>query len=358
MKMICQLFLLLMMCTVSLICNDSMTAEEAFNKAKEYVKAKNKKDAYKYFKIATEKDDDNPKYHWAAASVAENDNQAFIHTKAAWVNGYKNFIVLQRMAQLSFHSSVSQKLNYALSLFEELSDTAKTEKLRGLIYYQFKDYDSSLAIWERLFANNPTYELANDIALAHSKKGDKEKACTFLTDCKKMKLLDSRGYSMLINCYALDYDYEGIDFLVEDAKKLGMYDINMQLEEAGFLILQGKYTEAERLIKDLRDITENKKNKPAIIKARIMLSYIYFKSGSKEKLNSLADIARNKSTPDSVEYKYIESLYNLLLKTEDAQSKFVDIRKKLKSPFVELIYASICLNKKDFDEAVEVYKNL
>ncbi|MGD9201169.1 MAG: tetratricopeptide repeat protein, partial [Chitinispirillia bacterium] len=55
---------------------------------------------------------------------------------------------------------------------------------------------------------------------------------------------------------------------------------------------------------------------------------------------------------------YIESLYNLLLKTEDAQSKFVDIRKKLKSPFVELIYASICLNKQDFDEAVEVYKNL
>jgi predicted Zn-dependent protease len=51
-------------------------------------------------------------------------------------------------------------------------------------------------------------------------------------------------------------------------------------------------------------------------------------------------------------------LYNLLLKTEDAQSKFVDIRKKLKSPFVELIYASICLNKQDFDEAVEVYKNL
>ena len=39
-----------------------------------------------------------------------------------------------------------------------------------------------------------------------------------------------------------------------------------QLEQAGFLILLGKYTEAERLIKDLRDIDENIKNRSSIIK--------------------------------------------------------------------------------------------
>lgn len=358
MKILCQAFLLFLICSVTIICSGSITAEDAYNKGKEYVKENNKKGAYKYFKIAAEKDNDNPKYHWAAASVAENDNQAFVHTKAAWENGYKNFIILQRMTQLSFHNTISQKLNYALSLFEDLPDTGRTEKLRGVLYYQFKEYDSSIAIWGRLFDKNPTYELANEIALAHSKKGDKETACTFLSDCKKKKLLDSKGYSMLVNCYALDYDYEGIGDLVEDAKKLGMYDITMQLEQAGFLILLGKYTEAERLIKDLRDIDENIKNRSSIIKARIMLSYIYFKTNSKEKLNSLNTIVKNNASPDSVEHKYLEALYTVLLKAEGAKFKFIEIRKKLKSPFIELIYAYICVQKHDFDEAVEVYKNL
>ncbi|NLL15487.1 MAG: hypothetical protein GX267_18980, partial [Fibrobacter sp.] len=64
------------------------------------VKERKIETAYKYFLAATKKQPDNPKYHWAAAQTARNQNAAFIHTEMTWKNGMKNVSVMTALLRL------------------------------------------------------------------------------------------------------------------------------------------------------------------------------------------------------------------------------------------------------------------
>jgi len=207
------IFGIIFFCIFFIRCGENLTAEEVFNRGKDSFEQNDIKMAYKYFKKALDKSKDNPQYHWAAAKTAPNSNMAFIHSKAAWENGLKSFEVLLFLTKLSFHTDKKGKVAYALSLFDELPEKEKRKELRGDLFLHFEEYDSCLAIWEKLYRDKPTPALCNKMAIAYGKKGDKDKALAVLNECRKQRKLNSKGYITLAYLLALDYDYAAADEL-------------------------------------------------------------------------------------------------------------------------------------------------
>ncbi len=354
------IFGIVIFCLCCIKCSEKLTAEEAFNRGKEYFQNNNVKMAYKYFKKALDKSKDNPQYHWAAARTAPNSNMAFIHTKAAWENGLKSFEVLLFLTKLSFHTEKKGKVEFALSLFEELPDKEKSEELRGDLFQRFEEYDSCLAIWEKLYRDDQTSELCNKMAIAYGKKGEKDKAFAILTECRKQKKLNSKGYITLAYLLALDYDYTAADELLNDAKQYGCYDDRVQLEHAGFLLLEERMEEAEPLLFDLIEPVNEVKETRLNRQARVILGYIYRANKDTEKIKHLIHIAKKTETPLSkAELLYYSSLCSFITDSGNALEQLKNAREQLTAhPVVDLIFARENAIAGNFTEAVSAYKNL
>ena len=92
--------------------------EKAYEKGMNLVKERKIETAYKYFLAATKKQPDNPKYHWAAAQTARNQNAAFIHTEMTWKNRMKTVPVMANLLSLSLFTNKEQRTaNLCSTLF-------------------------------------------------------------------------------------------------------------------------------------------------------------------------------------------------------------------------------------------------
>lgn len=350
------LFLCILFSSLLLVkCNENLTAEEAFKKGAEFLKEKDTKAAYKYLKKAVDKTPDNPFYHWTAAKAAPNRNMAFIHSQAAWDNGLKSTDVLLMLTDLSFQNTKKEKLTYALSLYNDLPDSIRNDVLRGALFDRFEEYDSSIALWERVYQSSPKPELCNKIAIAYSKKGEQEKARKFLLTCKKRKQLDSNGFLLLAYLLVFDYALDRTHALFKEARTLGLYTDKVQLEHAGFLVLEGKLTEAETLLNPLAEPVPDTKEAAINQRARIMLSYVYRAQRRPEKIKHLSTLVQK----DSDEPAYYSALCDLLYDSSNALERLNKARQKLPDfPIIDLIYARENARKNNFTEAAKGYKRL
>ncbi len=351
---------LLAVCLCFTHCGESLTAEQAFEKGKTYFLQKDFKLAYKYFKKASDKSKDNPQYHWAAAKTAPNTNVAFIHTKAAWENGLKTFDVLTFLTVLSLHTDKKEKLKFAFSLYEELPEKEKSDMLKGDLFEKFEEYDSCIALWERLYQKDPTPELCGKIAVAYGKKGQKDRALAFLSQCRFQKLLDSKGYLLLAYFLALEYDYATIQELFAEARQYGHYSEKVQLEHAGFFLIEGRAPDAEPLLVELIEPVPGKDETMLNLQARIMLGYVYRANNDTGKIQRLIDIAKKTKGPyTGAELLYYASLNGFIADTGKAFEHLKKAQEELADhPVVDLICAREHAGAGNLAEAVSAYKRL
>ncbi len=358
MKILSTLLIFFLLFTIK--CGEKLTADEAFSKGKGFYENKDYALAYKYFKKATEQSPENPQYHWAAARTAPDDNLALIHAKTTWENELKTFEVLLFLTKLSFYSDKAGRLEYALSLFEELPENSQIEELKGELFNRFEEYDSTLAIWTKIYNQNPRPDLANKIALAYGKKGDKDKALSFLKKCQREKRLDSQGYITLAYLMAFETSYNSIYTLFKEAKKQDLYDEKVQLEHAGFLILDRKISEAEKLLKTIVALGENYNREKRNQQARIMLGYIYLAEQDTAKLNKISRLCQKiKQVETEAELQYYDALKGIVQEKDQSLEELIQLRQDLpKIPLIDLTLARELAHRNDLTRAVSYYKAL
>ena len=351
------LFLISSICSIG--CSGNMPAEELFNKGKAKLSENKPKAAYIYFKKAVKKEPENPKYYWAVAKVAPDHNEAFIHTKGAWDNGLKTKEVLISLINLSIRTQEKVDPEHLLSLYKQLPDSIKNEELRGQIYFMSGAYDSSIAIWKKLFEINPTGDLGNKLASAYTKKRDNESAISILSYCREKKLLDTRGYKFLSALYIIEYEYQEVEELFSEAKKLGYYNDTLQLEQANFYTVQGKFKEAETLLLELKTPVGDESDNSISHGSRIMLSYIYGVQKKRDKIEELIQVIPDDFSKKSDEILCHRAIIKSMIDTAEAIEEFKKLGQKFpQNPFVAILYARENIRKGNLKVAIEIYKQL
>ena len=334
--------------------------EKAFEKGMNLVKERKIESAYKYFLAATKKQPDNPKYHWAAAQTARNQNAAFIHTEMTWKNGMKSVPVMVNLLRLSLFTNKEQRTAKMISLFNELPDSVKTPLLKAELFSQIGESDSALSIWKSLYTTKPSSMLAFKIGRELNIKNETTASREFLENARKAKMLDGAGYVLLASMRAYEYDYEGIEEIFKETRELGFYSNEVALEEAAFLFINGKYDEAIAILSAFRQPNPDQKDQLINHRARINLAFMYTMQKDTGRLNSLVS-----DIPDTSPFKSAEQrFYKILQKGENMEStallkELEEIRKSIpKNPFIELYTARALLKSDQIDKSLEIYQGL
>lgn len=334
--------------------------EKAYEKGMDLVKERKIETAYKYFLAATKKQPDNPKYHWAAAQTARNQNAAFIHTEMTWKNGMKNVSVMTALLRLSLFTNKEQRTAKMISLFNELPDSTKTPLLKAELFSQIDESDSALSIWKGLYTTKPSSMLAFKIGRELNIKNETTSALEFLEKARKDKILDGAGYVLLASIRAYEYDYEGIEDIFKETKKMGLYSNEVALEEASFLFVSGKYDSAAAILSGYRQPNPDQKDQLINHRARINLAFMHAMRKDSGSLNTLLS-----EIPDSSPFKSAEQrFYKILQEGEKMEStdllkELDEIRKSVPgNPFIELYTARALLKSNQFDKSAEIYRRL
>lgn len=334
--------------------------EKAYQKGMELVKEKKIETAYKYFLASTKKQPDNPKYHWAAAQTARNQNAAFIHTEMTWKNGMKNVPVMASLLRLSLFTNKEQRTAKMISLFNELPDSTRSPLLKAELFSQIGESDSALTIWKNAYATKPSTMLAFKIGRELNIKNETTTAREFLENARKAKMLDGAGYVLLASMRAFEYDYEGIEEIFKETKKLGIYSNEVALEEASFLFVSGKYDAAAAILSGYRQPNPGQKDHLINHRARINLAFMYAMRKDTGSLNTLLS-----EIPDSSPFKSAEQrFYKILQDGEKMESEALlkeldEIRKSVPgNPFIELYTARALLKSNQFAKSADIYRRL
>lgn len=338
-------------------CDIGKNAEKLYAEATEAAKKGKVESAYKLFKKAAEKEPENVQYQWAAASTAPNQNEAFIHTKAAWDNGLKTPVVLLRLTTIAFHTSMDQKLDYALNLFKELPDSSRTPEFRGDIFSQFSKYDSSIAIFKQIDKLSPGPEIANKIALTYEKAGRLDDALEYLNNCRVDNRMNAAAYSMLLSLWALQYDYKQVDALFDEAISRGFTTDMLKLDYATVLINQGRLIDAQLYLNEV----SQSQSAPSLVKllASINQCYVLRQSNRHDDLKRLVLLENDTTGIVKIANEYKEYLLTSANDTTDALSKVLSIYKKTPQSFpLALGYARELARSKQFGKADTVYRQI
>jgi predicted Zn-dependent protease len=315
------------------------------------------KAAYTYFKKAAAKEPKNSHYQWAAANTAPNQNDMFVHTKAAWDNGLKNPYVLIQLAMVSFSTSLDQRTNYAFSLYKDLPDTVKNEELRGDIYFQLNKPDSSLSIWKSIESKNPSSKLSYKIAVCYEKLGDYTTMLSYLEQCRLKNLLNSDGFTKLMSLWALQYDYARADTIYNAAVEKNIADDGLHIEYASLLISQQKMNGAREL---LSGMVNSKYTVPAFReRIFVMLAFIYASDRKAQELNDLAVTA----SKDSVISTKINDLCKFFLISDTNKLATLEKCRSIynrmpREPYVILTFARELAQTGKFAQADSLYQRL
>lgn len=346
--------ILLVCCSVLVYCGPRGTAEELYKRGTDELSAGDKKMAYKCFKAAVKKKPEEIKYLWAASSAAPNNNIALVHTKAAWDQGFKTPPVMLRLAALSFHTDQEQKLEYALSLYQELPDSVKSDEMKGDLFFNFGQYDSTLKYWGAVLIENEDPAIVSKIALVYEKKKDLDGMSTHLEKYRYKKRLNSQGYNMLMSLRALQYRYATVDTLYREAVDLNESDDFLKVEYSLLLLAQGRMDESESILESV--YTNDAHLNVNQFRARTLHGYELFLKRDSLKLWTLfesADTARFKAA----EKRFYDFLFDRMRERKKSPGELRKVRRDLPpSAWVDLALAREYGHLKQFAQADTVYR--
>lgn len=312
--------------------------------------------AYKYFKKAALKDPLNSEYNWAAFKTAPNQNEAFIHVKAAWDKGLKSPVVLIALASVAFHSTLNQKLQYAFSLFNGLPDSLKNDELRGDLFFKFGKPDSALVLWEKIQNESPKSELCNKIALCYQKKGDYGKLLSYLEKNRQKRMLNSSGYTMLMSLWALQYNYVKVDSLFDEVSLNGHSDHSLQVDYALQLIARSDLQRAQEILQSVLDSEKI----DGLLKLRILNSLVFIYGTNRDSTN-LKTFAKKYENNRSLG-KDVREFCNVLLTDSNSVKRFEKIgslyNRFPSDPILTLIYARQLFQMEKYNRADTIYRCL
>ncbi|HUI90900.1 MAG TPA: tetratricopeptide repeat protein [Chitinivibrionales bacterium] len=256
--------------------DNAQSARDIYQQGLEKLNEHKRAEAYEYFNQACKKDPANPQYSWAAATSADNREDAFTHAEDAWAKGFKRPEALFFRTALSFHGNREEALSFALKAFADLPDSFRTAELRGDIFFRFEQFDSALAKWKPLNALTPSARLYRQIALAHSGKGDFEKARAVLTEARGKNMLDRTGMSALATLDAYSFDYAAVDSLFKFMQVLGLFNDTSRVEYADLLVAQERYGEAVKLLSGVHNTLLAKGAVDLAFRIRAVMYLIYY----------------------------------------------------------------------------------
>jgi hypothetical protein len=334
-------------------CDVSRSHQEHYKRGKELFEHKKIKAAYRHFKKAALLSPDSAHYHWAAAQTAPTQNGAYLHNRSAWEHGARNLVVLQQLAQLSFHTEASKKLAFALELYNQLPDSLKNPWILSNLHEQYQSFDSSLAIRLRLYTQSPRPTHGAAIARLYLGLHRRQEALDFLESCRIKKQLDAPAYIMLASLYAEEYQQTEIEPLFEEARGLKQYDGKLQLSHAGFLASNGSFKAAQSLLAPLLTPRDSSLYNLAR-QARIMQAYIASLQKDSSSLDQLIPLASS-----AQERYYIGLLRQNLTDTTPILKPLLDSYKALQpNATIGLIVARHYALSGAPKKALPFYKNL
>jgi len=341
-------------------CTINKDASELFEAGKKHLENQDTKKAYSDFKKAAKKQPEDATYHWAAAQTAPDQNAAYLHTRDAWQAGAKTRPVLQALSRLAFHTELEDKLEFTLSLYDQLPDSLQTADYKADIYASFEAFDSSLAIRKSLFARQKTPLLCNKISENYVQLKNPEKAIATLQQCLDQGILNARGFSFYASLQALEYNYPEVTKIFQQAQRADAYDDNVRLEHAGFLLAQGKLSEIHPILTPLINADNAEEENIFNLRARVMLVFTYLQSGNLGDISQILKAVDSDSKWDIAE----RTLYQALQKAQKDTSEFkpqalIDAIDQLPSdPVLTLIKARTFASMGNYKNAIETYRQL
>jgi predicted Zn-dependent protease len=336
-----------------------LPALQYYEKGLEKQKQEKRAEAFAYFKLASKKDPPNPLYSWAAATAADNKNDAFVNAEDAWRKGMKRPEVLFLRAALSLHTTKQEALAYTLSGYNEMPDTIKTPQLRGDIFFRFGEFDSALALWGPLYAKTPSGDLSLQISLAYSGKGNFQKARRVLMAARAKRLLDRRGYGALAAQLAFAFDYKTIDTLFFELRQQGLFNDTAQLDYSDFLLVQERYSDAEKTLDRIKLAADHTGDNVINFQARTRLYLIYCMLKQPENIRQLASLIPTTSLFLKQEQLYAKGVLDFMSGTSKASEEIEVSRKSLpNSSAINLLYARINADAGNLEKAATGYAAL
>jgi tetratricopeptide (TPR) repeat protein len=342
------------MFSLNLNCS-TQTAEQLYEKGKAFAKSGNIKKAYDQFKAASKKDPENTTYLIAAGSTSPDQNTAYIHFKNAWEKGAKNRFVFTNLIKLSFHVDKKEKESYAFSLYEELPDSLKSAQFKGELYFQFANYDSSLAIWEKEMQQSPTPELCNQISLAYINKKEIDSALNILLDCKQQGNINAQTYIQLASLFSSKMDYKAVNTLFEEIQN-GVFDNSLtKLEFAAFFLIHDDMEKALTLLKSAEQKVPTNQEAFVLRKIRCMKAYLSVTQQRVDGIDAL--ITQVQNIPEEV--SLLNALKAVIKKDSSSLESLESARSKNPlDPFVDILCARSNFLAKKFDKALSYYQSL
>jgi predicted Zn-dependent protease len=224
-----------------------LSASAAFQKGDENIKKGSYWKAFRYVKMAADKDPQNPRYSWAATQMAVaigNANAAYFYAQKAWKAGRKERDVLHALVQFSFFSDKQQKLNYALSLINEMGANVDKEDLRAEVYIGFGEIDKARQIWEASYEKSPIPATAVKLARTYLQAGNDTLAMSFLQSCRKQNKLNDEGFGIIARLFTKKGDVKEAERCYRDGMEANGTSDRLQYDHALFLISTKNFDQA------------------------------------------------------------------------------------------------------------------
>ena len=334
-------------------------AQERFQKGTALLKSGDRASAYRLFAKAAHDEPSDVNYQWAAAGTAPNQQFAYFHLKAAWDNGLRNQQSLEAYAAVSSFPDKEQKQQFVLDLYKQLPDTAKSENLRATIFFKTGQYDSCIAIWQRLFNKEPSAALCNSIVKARFNQNNTEKAKEALIKAKSLNVLDEEGYVLLaVACIRL-FDYKGATGAFETAKKAGAYHDGAKLAHGRMLIAQEKMDAAFKVLGPLLTPSAGSADNTLNQQARIAAAYARFLNRDTLGVDSIKMLARGELPVIAAEKALYRLFVRRLTDSADIRDSLMGVMKRIPEyPEIDMIFAWEIGSRGKPEDALAIFKRL
>jgi predicted Zn-dependent protease len=224
-----------------------LSASDAFKKGTVLVKRGAYGKAFHYVKMAADKAPAEPRYAWAAAQAAVaigNPNAAYLYAQRAWKTGRKERDVLGALVRFSFFSDKKQRLNYALSLVNEMADSVDKQDLRAGVYADFGEPAQARALWLSSQEKSPASATSTKIARTYLQEGNDSLALLFLQSCEKQHTLNNEGFGILAKLFAKKSDLMEAERCYREAAAANGASDQLQLDHTLFLAGTGNFQDA------------------------------------------------------------------------------------------------------------------
>jgi predicted Zn-dependent protease len=231
-----------------------LSADSAFQKGAENAKKQKYKTAFHYMEIAAQKAPDSSKYTWAAtqmAIAANNANKAYYYAQKTWKNGRKERDILFYLIRFSFFQDKKQKLDYALSLVNEMGANTDKDDFRVDIFMLFGELDKARQLCEQNYDKSPVPQTAVKLAKIYVQSGNDSLALLFLQSCRQRQSLNDEGYGVLAQLYTKKGNLKESELCYNEGAEKNRSSEQLQYDHAVFLLNSGEYDQATSMLDSL-----------------------------------------------------------------------------------------------------------